>query len=195
MPDYEVLVHHDESVHQIASVAEDDDSTSVNWMDEMFDAIWPEFRTNPENPPTSDVQKFFDILIASEESLYEHTTVSIKVSFMLGCEVWVHHGESVCQTASVAENNDSTSVDLERLIRIPRLVHTKIITEITYGLRFECYLYGWKAKRITFPIEMVSRPNTFLFHGNHRNNEVYRIYQGVALPYFGMMDYVSSSSQ
>jgi hypothetical protein len=56
-----------------------------------------------------------------------------------------------------------------------RTIHTKIITEITYGLRFGRYLYGWKAKRITFPMELVSHPNTFLFHEKRRNNETYRI--------------------
>ena len=39
MPGYEVWVHHGESVHQIASVVEDDDSTSDDRMDEMLDAI------------------------------------------------------------------------------------------------------------------------------------------------------------
>jgi hypothetical protein len=30
---------------------------------------------------------------------------------MSGYEVWVHHGKSVCQTASVAEDDDSASDD------------------------------------------------------------------------------------
>jgi hypothetical protein len=33
-------------------------------MDEMIDAIQLEFGTNPEDPPTSEVQKFFSILRA-----------------------------------------------------------------------------------------------------------------------------------
>ena len=77
MPGYEVWVHHGESVHQIASVVEDDDSTSEDRMDEMLDAIRPEFGTNTEDPPTPEVQKFFDILRASEEPLHKHTTVSV----------------------------------------------------------------------------------------------------------------------
>jgi hypothetical protein len=44
-------------------------------------------------------------------------------------------------------------------------------------------------------MDLVSRPNTILFHGKHRNNEVYRICQGVVLPYFGLMGYVSSWAQ
>jgi hypothetical protein len=33
-------------------------------MDEIFHAIWPELETNSEDPPTLEVQKFFDILRA-----------------------------------------------------------------------------------------------------------------------------------
>jgi hypothetical protein len=60
---------------------EDDDSTSNDRMDEMLDAIRPEFGTNPEDPPTLEVQKFFDILRALEEPLHVHTTVSV-LTFM-----------------------------------------------------------------------------------------------------------------
>jgi hypothetical protein len=55
---YEVWVHHGESVHQTVSVAEENDSTSDDRMDDMFDAIRPEFGTNPEDPPTTKF-KFF----------------------------------------------------------------------------------------------------------------------------------------
>jgi hypothetical protein len=97
MPGYEVCVHHGESVRQTASVVEDNDSTSDDRMNEMLDAIRPEFGTNPEDPPTLEVQKFFDILRASEEPLHEHTTVSVlaftirlmtiksKFSFSINC--------------------------------------------------------------------------------------------------------------
>jgi hypothetical protein len=79
MPGYEVWMHHGEIVHQRnASVAEEDDGRSGDdRMDEMLDAIRSELETNPEDPPTPEVQKFFDILRASEEPLHEHTTVSI----------------------------------------------------------------------------------------------------------------------
>jgi hypothetical protein len=75
---YEVWMHHDESVRQTASVAEEeDDKRGDDRMDEMLDAIRPELETNPGDPPTLEVQKFFDILRASEELLHEHTTISI----------------------------------------------------------------------------------------------------------------------
>jgi hypothetical protein len=59
-------------------VAEDeDDMSGDDRMDKMLDAIRPELETNHEDPPTTEVQKFFYILRASEESLHEHTTVSV----------------------------------------------------------------------------------------------------------------------
>jgi hypothetical protein len=78
------------------------------------------------------------------------------------------------------------------LIQIPVTVHTKIIAEITYGLRFGRSLYGWKEKTITFPMDLVSCQNTILFHGKRQNNQAYRICQGVVLPHFGLMGNVSS---
>jgi hypothetical protein len=79
MPGYDVWTDHGETIHQrIAFVAEDeDDRSGDNRMDEMLDAIWLELETNYEDPPTSEVQKFFDMLRASEESLHEHTIVNV----------------------------------------------------------------------------------------------------------------------
>jgi hypothetical protein len=59
-------------------MAEDeDDRSGDDRMDEMLDAIWLELETNCEDPPTPKVQKFFDMLRASKETLHEHTTVSV----------------------------------------------------------------------------------------------------------------------
>jgi hypothetical protein len=79
MPGYDVWMHHRETIHQrIASVAEDeDDRSGDDRMDEMLDAIQSELETNCEDPPTPEVQKFFDMLRALEEPLHEHTTVSV----------------------------------------------------------------------------------------------------------------------
>jgi hypothetical protein len=49
---------------------EDEDRSGDDRMDEMLDAIRPELETNSEDPPTPEVQKFFDILRASEEPLH-----------------------------------------------------------------------------------------------------------------------------
>jgi hypothetical protein len=70
-------------------------------------------------------------------------------------------------------------------IRIPGTVHTKIVAQITYQLHFGRYLYGWKDKRIKFPMEPVSYLNSFWVHWKRRNNEVHRICHGAVLPYLG----------
>jgi hypothetical protein len=79
MSGYEVWMHHGEPVHQrTASVTkEEDDRSGDDRRDEILDAIRPKLETNSEDPPILEVQKFFDMLRASEEPLHEHTTVSI----------------------------------------------------------------------------------------------------------------------
>jgi hypothetical protein len=78
MPGYDVWTHHDETIHQrIISVVEDeDDRSGDDRMDEMLDAIRSKLKTNREDPPTPEVQIFFDMLKPSEEPLHEHTIVS-----------------------------------------------------------------------------------------------------------------------
>jgi hypothetical protein len=63
MPGYEVWKCHSETIHQR--------TTSV------ADAIRSEIEINHEDPPTPEVQKFFDMLRASEEPLHEHMIVSV----------------------------------------------------------------------------------------------------------------------
>jgi hypothetical protein len=76
---YDVWMHHGETIHQrIASMVEDeDDRSGDDRMDEMLDAIRSELETNHEDPPTPEVQIFFDMLRASKESLHEHMAVSV----------------------------------------------------------------------------------------------------------------------
>jgi hypothetical protein len=73
---YEVWVHHGEEVPKNKSVAEDV-ITDEDRMDEMLNAICPEFEADFEDPPTPEVQKFFKLLKASEELVHEHTTMSV----------------------------------------------------------------------------------------------------------------------
>jgi hypothetical protein len=56
---------------------------------------------------------------------------------------------------------ESQSKSSRNPIQIPGIVHTKFVAQITYQLHFGIYLYGWKDKRINFPIEPVSYPNSF----------------------------------
>jgi hypothetical protein len=79
MPGYDVWTHYGETIHQrTTSVIEDeDDRSSDDRMDEMLDAIRPELETNREDPPTPEVQIFFDMLKTSKEPLHEHMTISV----------------------------------------------------------------------------------------------------------------------
>ena len=78
MPGYEVWEHHGETV----SVLDSDDGDNNNYQDsdamhEMLDALRPELNLDSEDPPTSDVDRFFNLLKACEEPLHEHTEVSV----------------------------------------------------------------------------------------------------------------------
>jgi hypothetical protein len=55
------------------------------------------------------------------------------------------------------ETKRSSLIRFEKVESDSRTVCIKIITEITYGLCFGRSLYVWKAKRITFPMDLVSR--------------------------------------
>jgi hypothetical protein len=55
----------------------EDDRSGDDMIDEMLDAKQLELETNSEDPPTPEVQKFFDMLRVLEEPLHEQTTVSI----------------------------------------------------------------------------------------------------------------------
>jgi hypothetical protein len=49
-----------------------------NRMNKMLDAIWPNNELESKDPPTSDVQKFFDLFKASKEPLREYTRIIIR---------------------------------------------------------------------------------------------------------------------
>jgi hypothetical protein len=76
MPGYEVWMHHGKEELGNKLVAEDA-VTNENRMDEMLNAICPKFEVDFEDPPTLEVQKFFELLKASEEAVPEHTTMYV----------------------------------------------------------------------------------------------------------------------
>jgi hypothetical protein len=80
---YEVWVFHGESITQAIEEEEDDYSTGVDRMDEILEAIQPEFNLDNEDPPTLEVEAFFKYLKASEESLHDHIEVTL-LAFMTG---------------------------------------------------------------------------------------------------------------
>jgi hypothetical protein len=76
MPGYEVWVYHGDEVPENEPVVEDA-VTDEDRMDEMLNAICPEFEADFENPPTPEVQKFFELLKASEEAVHKHMTMYV----------------------------------------------------------------------------------------------------------------------
>jgi hypothetical protein len=75
--DYETWVFHGEKYTAVAAEESTNDQTGADRMDEMLEAIRPEFDLDNEDPPTSEVEEFFRLLKASEELLHKHTKVSM----------------------------------------------------------------------------------------------------------------------
>jgi hypothetical protein len=72
---YEVWTFHGElGIRVIAEDEHDCDMVDVDRMDEMFESIQAEVT---EDPPTTEVEAYFKLLKASEESLHEHTEVTL----------------------------------------------------------------------------------------------------------------------
>jgi hypothetical protein len=70
-------VFHGEKYTAIAVEESVTDRAGANRMDEIREAIRPEFDLDTENPPTLEVEEFFSLLKASEEPLREHTKVIV----------------------------------------------------------------------------------------------------------------------
>jgi hypothetical protein len=91
MPGYEVWVHHgeDPSPRIISEVQSHEEEGDYDMMEEMLDDVChelllvdsenPHQHTNYEHPRMPEVQKFFKLLKAAEEPLYEHTKVTVLV--------------------------------------------------------------------------------------------------------------------
>jgi hypothetical protein len=91
---YEVWVHHGEDprpciVLEVQSHEEGDYDRMEEMLDDVLHELLPVDPENPgqpsdyEDPPTLEVQKFFEILKAAKEPLHEHTKVTVLV-FMTG---------------------------------------------------------------------------------------------------------------
>jgi hypothetical protein len=74
---YETWVFHDDEYTVVTAEESANDRAGADRMDEMLEAIQPEFDMNTEDPPTSEVEEFFRLLKASEELLHEHTKVTV----------------------------------------------------------------------------------------------------------------------
>jgi hypothetical protein len=74
--DYEMWVFHSEKYIVVAGrVCEW--PGGANRMDEMPEAIWPEFDLDTKDPLTLEIKEFFRLLKASEESLHKHMKVTM----------------------------------------------------------------------------------------------------------------------
>jgi hypothetical protein len=75
--DYEMWVFHSEKYTIVAAEESANDHVGADRMDEMLEAIWPEFVLDTEGPPTPEVKESFRLLKASEELLHEHMKVAV----------------------------------------------------------------------------------------------------------------------
>jgi hypothetical protein len=78
VPGYKVWYLHGESrLERAAEVEVDDGEDDVDRMDQMLEDLQPELAPDHHDSPTPEVQKFFDLLKASEEPLHGHTDVTV----------------------------------------------------------------------------------------------------------------------
>jgi hypothetical protein len=73
--DYETWVFHSEKYTAVTVEESVNDRAGADRMNEMLEAIWPEFDLDTEDPPTLEVEEFCRLLKASEEPLHEHMKV------------------------------------------------------------------------------------------------------------------------
>jgi hypothetical protein len=75
--DFETWVLQGEKYTAVAAEEFANDRVGADRVDEMLEAIWPEFDMDTEDPPTPEVKEFFRLLKASEELLHGHTKVTV----------------------------------------------------------------------------------------------------------------------
>jgi hypothetical protein len=75
--DYETWVFHAEKYITVAAEESTNDWAGTDRMDEMFEAIRPEFDLDTEDPPMPEVEEFFRLLKAWKELLHGHTKVTV----------------------------------------------------------------------------------------------------------------------
>jgi len=85
-----------------------------------------------------------------------------------------------------AQSNSSSS-----LPRPPGPVSAKMDAHVAYGLGFGCSIYARKAKKIKFPMELVSCQNKSWVIRNHRRKLMSRTFLSAAPPSFGPLGRVS----
>jgi hypothetical protein len=66
-------VFHGEKYTTVAAEGSRNGRAGADRMDEMLEDIRPEFDLDTKDPPTSEVEEFFRLLIALEDLLHKHT--------------------------------------------------------------------------------------------------------------------------
>ena len=87
-------------------------------------------------------------------------------------------------------NFKSSSTPTSIQIRNSGAAHTKTVTQVAYVLRFGRSTYVWKAKEISFPMDLAPCINSYGVNRNRRNNLTSRICQSAAPPSFGLLAHV-----
>ncbi|TVU13612.1 hypothetical protein EJB05_40328, partial [Eragrostis curvula] len=90
---------------------------------------------------------------------------------------------------------EAQSKSVSSPFRTPTPVGTKTGAQVAYEIGFGCSLYGWKAKKITFPMDLVSCLNSAGVIGNHRNKLTSRICPGAAPSLFGLWACISCDTE
>jgi hypothetical protein len=70
-------VFHGKKYTAVAAEGSGNDRAGTDRMDEMLEAIRLELNLDTEDPPMSQVEEFFRLMKASEESLHEHMKVTL----------------------------------------------------------------------------------------------------------------------
>jgi hypothetical protein len=77
MADYETWVFHIEKYTVVTTEESANDRVGADRMDEMLEPVRTDFDLDIEDTPTPEVEEFFSPLKALEESLHEHTKVTM----------------------------------------------------------------------------------------------------------------------
>jgi hypothetical protein len=79
---------------------------------------------------------------------------------------------SIMEPQAQGESKSSLFADLVRIVGVSPM---KMDAQTTYGLRFRCSRYCWKAKEISFPTQQVPHQNMLGVDGNRHNKMLSRI--------------------
>jgi hypothetical protein len=78
---YKMWVFHGEKYTKVTAEEFVNDQAGADRMDEILEAIRPEFDLDTKDPPTPEVEEFFKLLKALKEPLHEHTKLTM-LAFM-----------------------------------------------------------------------------------------------------------------